>query len=119
MSGTMKASAASHYGPLDQLQVVELPLLEPGQGEIRVRVAASALNPADFKVILGTMKFLHGRNFPMVVGYDFSGTIEALGSGVESFKVGDEVFGFLPYGMKNKQGAFAETIIAKVTEVAL
>jgi NADPH:quinone reductase-like Zn-dependent oxidoreductase len=118
MSGTMKALAASHYGPLDQLQVVELPIPEPAQGEIRVRVSASALNPADFKVILGTMKFLHGRNFPMVMGYDFSGTIETLGSGVESFKVGDEVFGFLPYGMKNKRGAFAETIIAKAVEVA-
>ena len=119
MNATMKALAVSHYGLLDQLQVIELPTPEPGQGEIRVRVAASALNPADFKVILGTMKFLHGRNFPMVVGYDFSGTIEALGPGSESFKIGDEVFGFLPYGMKNKRGAFAETIIAKVTEVAL
>src|ERR1700677_2251391 len=113
MSGTMKASAASHYGPLDQLQVVELPLLEPGQGEIRVRVAASALNPADFKVLLGTLKFLHGRNFPMVVGYDFSGTIEALGPGVTDFKTGDDVFGFLPYGMGSQQGAFAETLVAK------
>src|SRR5271154_348082 len=97
MSGTMRVLAASHYGPLDQLQVIELSTPEPGQGEIRVRVVASALNPADFKVILGTMKFLHGRNFPMVMGYDFSGTIEALGPGAESFKVGNEVFGFLPY----------------------
>jgi NADPH:quinone reductase-like Zn-dependent oxidoreductase len=119
MSKTMRVLAASHYGSLEQFQVIELPTPEPGVGEIRVRVTASALNPADFKVILGTMKFLHGRNFPMVMGYDFSGTIEALGTGAESFKAGDEVFGFLPYGMKNKRGAFAETIIAKVAEVAL
>ncbi len=118
MNGTMKVLAASHYGPLDQLRVIELPTPEPAPGEIRVRVAASALNPADFKVILGTMKFLHGRNFPLVPGYDFSGTIEAVGPETESFKMGDEVFGFLPYGMKNKRGAFAETIIAKAAEVA-
>jgi NADPH:quinone reductase len=119
MKETMRALAVSHYGPLDQLQVIEIPKPKPGKGQIQVRVVASALNPADFKVVLGTMKFLHGRNFPLVIGYDFSGTIEALGPGVGTFKIGDEVFGFLPYGMKNKQGAFAETILAKADEVAL
>jgi NADPH:quinone reductase len=118
--GLMRVMATKQYGPLEQLQVLELPTPEPGPGEVQVRVCASALNPADYKVILGTMKFLHGRNFPLVVGYDFSGTIEALGPGVVGqVKVGDDVFGFLPYGMGNRRGAFAETLIAKVEELAL
>lgn len=115
----MRVMAANQYGPLEQLRVLELPTPEPSLGEVRVGVCASALNPADFKVILGMMKFLHGRNFPLVVGYDFSGTVEAVGPGVGQLKTGDEVFGFLPYGMANRQGAFAETLIAKVDELAL
>jgi NADPH:quinone reductase-like Zn-dependent oxidoreductase len=83
----------------------------PGPGEVRVRVAASALNPADYKVVLGTLKFLHTRNRPLIVGYDFSGTVEAVGPSVTDVSVGDDVFGFLPYGPGNKRGAFAESLM--------
>ena len=94
-----------------------LPLPSPGAGEIRVRVHASALNPADNKVALGRLKFLHARNFPMILGYDFSGVIDAVGSDV-AWKCGDAVFGFLPYGPFNRRGAFAESLIARGNEVA-
>jgi len=76
----MKAMAASAYGPLEGLGQIEVPLPTPGRGEVRVRVVASALNPADYKVLLGTMKFLHGRNRPLIIGYDFSGTVDAVGN---------------------------------------
>jgi NADPH:quinone reductase-like Zn-dependent oxidoreductase len=79
---------------------------------------ASALNPADYKVVLGTLKFLHARNRPLIVGYDFSGTVDAIGPSVSEGSVGDEVFGFLPYGPGNRRGAFAEALIAKVDEIA-
>jgi NADPH:quinone reductase len=115
----MKAIAAPSYGPLESLALIDAPLPVPGPGEVRVRVVASALNPADFKVILGTLKFLHARNRPLIVGYDFSGTIEAVGPSVTAFSVGSEVFGFLPYGPGNKRGAFAESLIAKCDEIAL
>ena len=114
----MKAIAAPGYGPLESLALVDVPLPTPGRGEVRVRVVASALNPADHKVILGTLKFLHARNRPLIVGYDFSGTVDAVGP-FSSISVGDEVFGFLPYGPGNRRGAFAEALIAKCDEVAL
>jgi NADPH:quinone reductase-like Zn-dependent oxidoreductase len=110
--------AASAYGPLEGLCQIEVPLPTPGRGEVRVRVVASALNPADYKVLLGTMKFLHGRNRPLIVGYDFSGTVDAVGPEVTARSVGDEVFGFLPYGPFNKRGAFAQALIAKCEEIA-
>ena len=110
--------AASAYGPLEGLGQIEVPLPTPGRGEVRVRVVASALNPADYKVLLGTMKFLHGRNRPLIVGYDFSGTVDAVGPEVTARSVGDEVFGFLPYGPFNKRGAFAQALIAKCEEIA-
>ncbi len=115
----MKVISAGQYGPLEQLKLSEFPLPQPEAGEVRVRVAASALNPADFKVVLGTMKFLHARNFPMVVGYDFSGRVEALGPGVEGVNRGDDVFGFLPYAMANRRGAFAEQLVARADQLAL
>jgi NADPH:quinone reductase-like Zn-dependent oxidoreductase len=115
----MKAIAASAYGPLERLAQIDAPLPEPARGEVRVRVVASALNPADYKVVLGTLKFLHARNWPLIVGYDFSGTIEALGPDVSGFSPGDEVFGFLPYGPGNRRGAFAESLLARCDEIAL
>jgi len=115
----MKAMAAPRYGPLEGLKQMDLPLPTPGRGEVRVRVVASALNPADYKVLLGKMKFLHGRNRPLVLGYDFSGTVDAVGADVSGRSVGDEVFGFLPYGPFNRRGAFAEALIARCDEIAL
>lgn len=130
----MRAIVLRKYGSLDQFEEMNLAMPEPGRNQVRVRVHASALNPADHKVALGTMKFLHARNFPMVLGYDFSGVIHAVGDadggavgegaggGVvseASWKVGDEVFGFLPYTMSNRRGAFAEFLIADANEIAL
>lgn len=114
----MRAIGLRQYGSLNGLAPIELPLPEPRKGEIRVRVHASAINPADYKVGLGEVKFLHARNFPMVLGYDFSGVIDAVEEGSE-WKIGDAVFGFLPYGPFNRQGAFAESLIAKASEIAL
>jgi NADPH:quinone reductase-like Zn-dependent oxidoreductase len=115
----MKAIAAPTYGPLDTLAPIDAPLPTPGPGEVRVRVVASALNPADYKVILGTLKFLHARNRPLIVGYDFSGSVDAVGPSVTGVSVGDDVFGFLPYGPGNRRGAFAESLLAKSDEIAI
>jgi len=114
----MKAIAAPTYGPLETLTLIDAPLPTPGSGEVRVRVVSSALNPADTKVVTGTLKFLHARNRPLIVGYDFSGTVDAVGPSVSGVAVGDEVFGFLPYGPGNARGAFAEFLIAKSSEIA-
>ena len=115
----MKAIAAPGYGPLQNLALIDAPLPTPAQGEVRVRVVASALNPADYKVVTGAMKFLHARNRPLIVGYDFSGTVDAVGPSVTGVSLGDAVFGFLPYGPFNRRGAFAEALIAKADEIAL
>jgi NADPH:quinone reductase-like Zn-dependent oxidoreductase len=114
----MKAIGAAGYGPLEGLGEIEAALPVPGRGELRVQVVASALNPADYKVVLGTLKFLHARNRPLVVGYDFSGVVDAVGPGVTAFRPKDEVFGFLPYGPGNARGAFAESLVAKTAELA-
>jgi NADPH:quinone reductase-like Zn-dependent oxidoreductase len=119
MTSSMRAIALEKYGSLDRFAPLTLPVPEPGRSEVRVRVHASALNPADFKVALGEVKFLHARNFPMVLGYDFSGIVEAVGPETAGLEVGAAVFGFLPYGPFNRRGAFAETLIARADEIAV
>ncbi|MFO1078901.1 MAG: NAD(P)-dependent alcohol dehydrogenase [Planctomycetota bacterium] len=114
----MKAMGVSGYGSIDRLRVLDVPEPMPGAAEVRVRVVASALNPADWKVIEGSMRFLHGRADPLILGYDVSGTIEATGRAVDQFHVGDAVFGFLPYGPFNRRGAFAEVVNMRADEIA-
>ena len=115
----MKVMAAAGYGPLESLKLHELPLLEPRHGEVRVRVVASALNPADYKVVLGTLKFLHARNKPLVVGYDFSGTVDAVGPGSRKSPPVTTSLASCRTGPFNRQGAFAEALIARCDEIAL
>jgi NADPH:quinone reductase-like Zn-dependent oxidoreductase len=69
-------------------------------------------------VATGLFKFLHGRKFPMVLGYDFSGVVDAVDEGQTRWKIGDSVFGFLPYGPGNNEGAFAEFLIAREDQIA-
>ena len=82
----MKTLSLEKYGDLASFKVIHLPERVPGAGEVRVKVHASALNPADYKVALGEVKFLHGRKFPLTLGYDFSGEVAAVGPGVTDRK---------------------------------
>jgi NADPH:quinone reductase-like Zn-dependent oxidoreductase len=108
----MRAMAIPSYGPVEQMKLIELPTPEPGPGQVRVKVHASAVNPSEEKVAIGAAKLLHGRNFPMVLGYDFSGVVDLVGADVAAVVEGDEVFGFLPYSGSNKLGAFAEYTVS-------
>jgi len=77
---------------------------EPKSGYVRVKIHATALNPVDWKQ--AKFGFLI-EGFPIVLGADFSGVVDAVGEGVHNFKPGDEVFGFPQLGAFNS-GTFAE-----------
>jgi NADPH:quinone reductase-like Zn-dependent oxidoreductase len=89
----MKALVAAEYGGYDVLRVGELPVPEPGAGQIQVRIAAAGLNPADLMMLSGLAREMVPLEFPIIPGQDFAGTVTKLGSGVTRFAVGDEVFG--------------------------
>jgi NADPH:quinone reductase len=114
----MRAVVLKKYGSFNDLQMMDIRAPSPDAGQVRVKVYASAVGPADYKVAMGAVKFLHGRKFPLVLGYDFSGVVDAVGAEEARWKVGDEVFGFLPYGPKNNQGAFGELLIVGSGEIA-
>ncbi len=78
------------YGePSDVLRLEETELPGPGPKRIRVRVHACALNPVDWALCRG----LFAGNLPRGIGLDVSGTVDAIGAGVQDIAVGDEVLG--------------------------
>ncbi|MBL4854358.1 MAG: NAD(P)-dependent alcohol dehydrogenase [Robiginitomaculum sp.] len=108
MTETMRAMTITGDGA----RMVEIPRPLPVRGEVRVKVIASALNPAEVKVINRsfTGRFIHAQTSPLVLGWDFAGTVDALGDGVTDLGEGDAVWGHLAYFPFQKQGAFAEYI---------
>jgi NADPH:quinone reductase-like Zn-dependent oxidoreductase len=86
----MKAMVITGFGGTEVFQEKELPKPEPGVNELLVKIYASAINPVDYKVRKnGTWA---GLNLPAIIGWDAAGIVERVGSGVKSFKPGDEVF---------------------------
>jgi len=103
----MRAIATTDFGAPATL--VEIPAPEPAEGEILVRVASSSINGFDLSVASGRLQGMMEHRFPVVLGKDFAGTVEAVGAGVDGFVEGDNVFGVL---MKPElgDGCFAERI---------
>ena len=89
-----KAVRFSEYGGVDVLDVVEVPLPEPGQGQVLVRVKAAGINPGESKIRAGLLHSRWPATFPSGQGSDLAGVIEALGPNVGGWRVGDEVLGF-------------------------
>ncbi|NED11844.1 NADP-dependent oxidoreductase [Streptomyces sp. SID9124] len=100
----MRAIVQHTYGGPEVLTETELPLPEPGVGEIRVRVAAAGVNPTDWKHRDGTIPYDHG--LPATTGWDVAGVVDKVGPGVTIFDEGDAVFGMLPYPYE--PGGYAE-----------
>ena len=98
----MKALAFHKPGALDQLHLRDMPVPEPGEGEVLIRVHAAGINPADWKIVeMGVDTW----RFPMIAGLDASGTVERTGPGVDGWKQGDRV---VYHGSFQRLGAFAE-----------
>lgn len=96
------------YGdPAQVLRLEEAEAPEPGAGEIRVRVQACGLNPADWALCRG----LFGDKLPRGIGLDVSGVVDALGDGVTGVEVGDRVFGPADYANHGNAGASDQAIL--------
>lgn len=83
-------------GAPEVLQVREAPDPEPAQGQLRIRVRAAGINFADLMARMGL--YPDAPKIPCVVGYEVSGTVEAIGAGVTGFALGDRVFGMPRFG---------------------
>ena len=91
--------------------VTETPDPRPGDGELMVRVCASSANPVDAFIAGGVLRERAEHEFPVTLGRDFAGTVEDVGAGVDRYRVGDEVFGYVPHLNPNVHaGSWSELI---------
>ena len=89
----------------------DLPVRDPGPGELLVEVHASSVNGFDVAVLSGWVRDYMEYRFPLVPGKDFAGRVAAVGDGVSGFSVGDPVFGVVMTPYVGCDGAFAEYLV--------
>ena len=112
----MRAAVLRDFG--QPVSLTNLPIPEPGQGEVRVRGRASSVNGFDLAVAAGYIRDWMEHRFPVVLGRDFAGTVDALGPGATRFAVGDQVFGVVLKPVLG-DGAFGEyTVVSEDGAIA-
>jgi NADPH:quinone reductase-like Zn-dependent oxidoreductase len=107
----MKAVVVHQYGGPEVLKFEDYPDPVPGPGEVLVRVAATSVNPIDYKRRAGLTKDFYPLTFPGLIGVDLAGTIMKGGPGVEGFSVGDKVFAMA-------DNTYAELCVVKAAMLA-
>jgi NADPH:quinone reductase-like Zn-dependent oxidoreductase len=118
---TMKAIRLHEFGGPEVLRYDAVPIPEPKSGEVLVRVRAVGLNPPDWYLRDG-FKILPPEwrppvPLPIIPGTDVSGVVEALGTGVQGFSVGDDVFGMIRFPSA-ESAAYAEYVAAPTSDLA-
>lgn len=92
----MKAAYITKFGSPDVFQIGDMPkpVIEKDT-DVLIEVHASSVNPVDWKIRKGNLKFILGSGFPIILGFDASGVVVEVGKAVKKFKPGDEVYGRL------------------------
>lgn len=111
----MKAFIIDRYGSADQVRTAEVPLPEVRENDVLVEVHAAGVNLLDSKIRDGEFKVFLRYGLPLILGHDVAGVVVRVGSRVQRFKPGDEVYARPADG---RIGAFAEFIAMNEADVA-
>ena len=106
----MKVARIHDYSGPNTIRIEEIEDLEPGFGEVRIRVAAAGINNSDLQTTYGTYKGVGYEGLPHILGQEAAGEVDAVGLGVREFVPGMRVVGHV-------KGAFAEKAIASASEL--
>jgi NADPH:quinone reductase-like Zn-dependent oxidoreductase len=109
----MKAVRFDEYGPVSVLEVREVPVPEPGPGQVLVRVRAAGINPGEAKIREGALRDVFPSTFPSGQGSDFAGVVEEAGPGVTTARPGDAVIGWV-----DTRSSHAEYTVAEAANLA-
>jgi NADPH:quinone reductase-like Zn-dependent oxidoreductase len=109
----MKAARVSKYGSPEVIEIMEMPMPEPGLGQIRIAVKAAGVGPWDALIREGGSGV--PQTLPLTLGSDVAGSVDSFGKNVPGFHTGDEV-----YGLTNPQftGAYTEYCVASAASMA-
>lgn len=108
----MHAIVQHEYGGPGQLKYEEIADPKPGSGEVLVKVAATSVNPIDWKIRSGAVKDRMPVDFPHIPGRDVAGTVLAVGEGVTHFELGDRV-------MALTRSTYAEQVVVPASDLAI
>ena len=111
----MKAFIVDRYGNNDGVRAGEMPDPEVRDDDVLVQIHAASVNPLDLKIRGGSLKLILPYRLPFVLGNDLAGVVVRVGSRVQRFKRGDEVYARPD---QDRIGAFAEFISIKEDAVA-
>jgi NADPH:quinone reductase-like Zn-dependent oxidoreductase len=109
---SMKAVRIHDFGGTDVLREENVPVPQPGNDELLVKVCAASINPVDYKIRKGG--YIGPEQLPVTMGRDISGTIESRGANIRDFNRGDAVYAMLG----RDRGGYAEYVILKPGEYA-
>jgi len=112
----MKAFVLERYGRNADLHLRQVPEPEVGPHDVLVKVHAASVNPLDTKIRAGLLRLVLPYRLPFVLGHDVAGVVVGVGSAVQSFTPGDEVFARASDG---RIGTFAEFIAVPEDDLAL
>src|ERR1700739_691805 len=98
----MKAVRFDEYGPVEVLEVREVPVPEPGPGQVLIKVKAVGINPGEARIRTGSLHARRPATFPSGQGSDFAGVVDKLGPNVTTVAAGDEVIGWVD--TRSRQG---------------
>jgi NADPH2:quinone reductase len=111
----MRAVVIDRFDGPQGVRVTDMPDPTPGPGQVLVRVEAAGLNPVDAFAVSGARPL--GWSPPAVLAWDAAGTVEALGEGVDEFRVGQPVVGFSDQ-LRTGHGVAAELVALDLIAVA-
>ena len=106
----MRAVVIETFGGPEVMQMRDIPVPEPGPGQIRIKVAYAALTPLDVNIRRGLMKW-RLPPMPMTLGYEYAGTVDAVGPGVAGSIIGSRV------GSLGEWGGYADYAVATAAKV--
>ncbi|WP_138755978.1 NADP-dependent oxidoreductase [Paenibacillus sinopodophylli] len=112
----MRAAQIHSYSKEIQLKLNEVKIPDLNRDEVLIKVKAAGVNPLDILISKGSIRMISDYKFPLTLGNELSGVIEAVGKSVVNFHVGDRVYTRLPI---NQIGAFAEYAAVKEEAIAL
>lgn len=113
----MKACIIEKFGGREQMKLTDLPKPEPAEGEVLIRIQAAGVNPVDWKIREGLLKDMFPHHFPLILGWDMAGVVEAVGHSARRFQPGDQVYAYARRPEIHK-GTYAEYIALPESYIA-
>lgn len=112
---SMRIVRFERFGGPEVLHYQEMPVPQPGEGELLLKVEGAGVNPVDYKIREGSYPAVKSDKLPYVPGRDVAGTVVQVGPGVTRYGEGDRLYAMPAI----ERGGYAEYVIVREDEAAL